>query len=278
MTIAMGDRLATAFPSGTGGAPVLLRRALYIAAFVALATLAAFTARAVLDWLAATTRISVVTVEGSFGESTRADIERSLASRLEGHSLLDVPLSGIAEELRALSWVAGVDVFRVWPKGLVVRVTEKLPVARWNGEGFIAHNGEVFQPENPRAIGELPNLRGPEEKAGQVMRFYQQANAILVPYGLNIRALTLDEQFSWEIVTDTGMRIRVDQQESAARLRRFLRVYEKHIAPVAAQVQRADLRYIGGFAVQWTQAGETEKRASTRAVAPGGNDGQTIGQ
>lgn len=278
MTIAMGDRFAASLPLRMGGTSTVLRRVLAIAALLVLATILVFTARAIGSWLSGTTRISVVSVEGTFGESTRADIERSLAARLEGHSLLDVPLSGVADELRALSWVAGVDVFRVWPTGLVVRVTEKVPVARWNGEAFIAHNGEVFQPENPRDIGNLPFLEGPADKASQVMAFYQQANAILVPYGLDIDTLTLDEQFSWEIVTDTGIRIRVDQQEGAARLRRFLKVYEKHLAPVAAQVGRVDLRYIGGFAVQWTPASGREKPASTGAIAPGGHDGQNASE
>lgn len=275
MTIAMHDRLMPEGSTRAARVAAILRRLVVPAALLAVVIVVMLSLRMVAGWVAEATRIEVVRVEGAFGPLTRSDIEKSLAGLVAGHSLLDVPMQGIAKELDALSWVAAVDVYRIWPHGLVVRVTEKVPVARWNGAGFISHAGDVFQPDNTTVIGALPELRGPEDKASRVMAFYQAANSMLIPLGLGVRRLTLNPQLSWEIVTDNGVRIRVDQQDAASRLRRFLRVYEKHLAKVVDRIDSVDLRYIGGFAVHWTPLSPAENKLSTGANAPGGNNGQT---
>ena len=103
-----------------------------------------------------------------------------MSSLVAGHSLLNVPMDEIARELSALSWVSAVDVYRVWPHGLIVRVTEKVPVAHWNGDGFISHTGDVFQPENAGDVGALPMLAGPADKARHVMAFYSVPLTLIV--------------------------------------------------------------------------------------------------
>lgn len=252
-----------------------LRRFLLPAAVAVALLLAALALAQAVAWVEEATRIEVVRVEGAFGRVTRADIERSLGSLVAGHALVGVPMADIRRELMALSWVEAVDVYRVWPHGLIVRVTEKVPVAHWNGDGYISHAGEVFQPESTAGTALLPSLRGPADKAVQVMEFYHDTSRMLMPLGLSVRELALNDQLSWEIVTDNGMRIRVDQQESLPRLRRFLRVYEKHLFEIADRVGSVDLRYIGGFAVGWrppVAAVTTDEQAV--AVATGGENGQ----
>ncbi len=223
------------------------------------------------------TRIQSVRVEGSFGARTQSEIEQSLSALVAGQSLLDVPMTDISHELGNLSWVSAVDVYRVWPHGLIVRVTEKVPVAHWNGDGFISHAGEVFQPEGSATVNSLPALYGPEEKAPQVMAFYSAVNSMMMPLGLSAQEVRLNEELSWEIVTGSGIRIRVEQDEALTRVRRFLRIYERQLAPVANRIDSVDLRYIGGFAVHWAPAvtalDESMMRKMAGAQAPGGDNG-----
>lgn len=278
MTIALHDNLVHEGLARRQRAAALVRRVV-VPATVAVAVVSVVVVlKFAGGWIADATRIDVVRVEGSFGPLTRGEIEKSLSGLVIGNSLLNVPMADIASELSALSWVSAVDVYRVWPHGLIVRVTEKVPVAHWNEGGFISHVGEVFQPENAGVVGPLPRLSGPEDKARQVMAFYQTANSMLIPLGLTIHELTLNPRLSWEIVTGSGMRIRVDQDDAPSRLRRFLRVYEKHLAPVAGRIDRVDLRYIGGFAVHWMPASRSAATVSTGANAPDGNHGQTSQQ
>lgn len=278
MTIAMHDRLMQDGTTRAARIVAVLRRLAVPAVVLAVVVASGIALKLIAGWVVEATRIDVVRVEGSFGPLTRNDIEASLVALVAGHSLVDVPMKQIARELDALSWVAAVDVYRIWPHGLVVRVTEKVPVARWNGVGFISHAGDVFQPENAAVIGPVPQLHGPEDRAQKVMEFYQAANTMLTPLGLTIRQLTLNPQLSWEIVADNGMRIRVDQQDGASRLRRFLRVYDKHLVAVADRIGSVDLRYIGGFAVHWAPSSPAGNRISTGAIAPGGNNGQNSQQ
>lgn len=250
-----------------------LRMAQLVRRFVvpALGLVVLVAAMAVLNilaqWLADVTRINVVRVEGSFGPVTRSEIEHSLGTMVAGHSLLNLPIANIASELGALSWVSAVDVYRVWPQGVIVRVTEKVPVAHWNEDGFISHAGEIFQPENMGSVGRLPLLAGPENKAGKVMEFYSAVNAMMVPMGLSVHQLTLNEHLSWEIITENGMRLRVDQEDSLARVRRFLSVYGTQLAELSDQIDRVDLRYIGGFSVHWALPSIVALRAA-RVVQP----------
>lgn len=272
MTAALRDNLVREGSARRQRAAVLARRLGAPLAIAAAAIAALVVLMLVSRWAADVTRIELVRVEGSFGDRTQGEIEQSLSTLVAGHSLLNVPMSEIARELGNLSWVSAVDVYRVWPHGLIVRVTEKVPVAHWNGDGYISHVGEVFQPENAGAVGQLPALWGPEDKSVQVMAFYSAVNSMLMPLGLSVRELRLNSQLSWEIVTSKGMRLRVDQDEALSRVRRFLQVYGKRLAPVNDRIDSVDLRYIGGFAVHWAPpvAVATE---STGALAPEGNNG-----
>ncbi|MFZ5757819.1 MAG: cell division protein FtsQ/DivIB [Pseudomonadota bacterium] len=272
MTAALRDNLVREGTARRRRAMQFARRVLAPATVVVAVTAVVLLAMMVVSWAEDATRIERVRVEGSFGANTQGEIERSLATLVDGHSLLDVPMAEIARELGNLSWVSAVDVYRVWPHGLIVRVTEKVPVAHWNGDGYISHVGEVFQPENAGAAGHLPSLYGPQDKSVQVMEFYSAVNAMLMPLGLSVRELTLNNQLSWEIVTDTGMKLRVDQDEALSRIRRFLRVYESRLAEIADRIDSVDLRYIGGFAVHWAPP-VAAATASTGAPAPEGNHG-----
>lgn len=272
MTAALRDNLVREGSARRQRAAVLARRFGAPLAMAAAAGTILVVLMLVSRWAADVTRIELVRVEGSFGDRTQGEIEKSLSTLVAGHSLLNVPMSEIARELGNLSWVSAVDVYRVWPHGLIVRVTEKVPVAHWNGDGYISHVGEVFQPENAGAVGQLPALWGPDDKSVQVMAFYSAVNSMLMPLDLSVRELRLNSQLSWEIVTSKGMRLRVDQDEALSRVRRFLQVYGKRLAPVNDRIDSVDLRYIGGFAVHWAPpvAVATE---STGALAPEGNNG-----
>lgn len=257
---------------------VLLHRVMVPVVIACLVALLIAVIVAAGHWVAQATRIEMVRVEGSFGAITQGEIENSLANLVVGRSLLDVPMTDIAAELSGLSWVSAVDVYRVWPHGLIVRVTEKIPVAHWNGDGFISHAGEVFQPENAGSVGALPRLAGPEDKAVQVMAFYSAVNSMLLPLGMSVRELKLNDQLSWEFAVGNGMRLRVDQAEGLSRVRRFLRVYEKRLYEVGDRIDNVDLRYIGGFAVRWapplmSASQVSPSKAATGAATPGGKYG-----
>lgn len=277
MTAALRDNLVREGSARKQRAAAMLRRVVVPAAVLSVAAFVVLAAVLVAGWATDATRIETVRVEGSFGARTQGEIEQSLATLVAGQSLLNVPMTEIARELDSLSWVSAVDVYRVWPHGLIVRVTEKVPVAHWNGDGYISHVGEVFQPENAGAVGALPALYGPEDKAVQVMAFYSAVNSMLMPLGLSVQELRLNKELSWEIVTGSGMRLLVEQDEALSRVRRFLRVYEKHLVEVASRIDSVDLRYIGGFAVHWAPAitalDESLLNELSRAEAPGGKNG-----
>jgi cell division protein FtsQ len=277
MTAALRDNLIQDGRDARPGVRALAARLRgLVAPVVALSVIAALAlAFATLaSWVHEATLIEVVRVEGSFRATTQNDIQKSMSSLVAGHSLLAVPMDEIARELSALSWVSAVDVYRVWPHGLIVRVTEKVPVAKWNGSGFISHTGEVFQPENAAGVAELPLLAGPADKAPQVMAFYSSVNSMLMPFGLAVRELTLNDALSWEIVLGNGIRLRLDQEDGQTRLRRFLHVYEQRLFQVVDRIATVDLRYIGGFAVGWKPAAVNKTTGMPAGTTtPGGENG-----
>src|SRR5690242_17368575 len=52
----------------------------------------------------------------------------------KGFFLVDVDL--IKEKLMQFSWISTASVKRIWPGQMIIRVIEKVPIARWNEESL----------------------------------------------------------------------------------------------------------------------------------------------
>jgi len=91
---------------------------------------------------------------------------RTLADIKQGDQLFRVPPEEIAERVRQHPWVDQVEVERVWPDTLTIRVHEYRPLAMINIEGkqqglyYFGHQGVIFAPVEPLQDIDYPVITG----------------------------------------------------------------------------------------------------------------------
>lgn len=179
-----------------------------------------------------------------------------------------VPLDDARRAIEALPWVDSAEVSKKWPDVLEVAVTEHRPIALWDDSLLLSASGRLY----PRAaMGDalpegLPQLGGDARRRQDVVRFYNSWRNLFAGSGREVREVRLDARGSWMLRFADGTEILVGRHAPHARVERFAQLLPQLIPPPGKTLQRADLRYANGFALQWRDAPEP---AAGAIPAPG---------
>ena len=186
----------------------------------------------------------------------RAELEQALPPALRGN-FLSLDLETVRGALLGLPWVRRVELRRVWPARLEVRIEEHQPVARWGeGRGELVNSyGEVFAATAPDAeLAALPQLYGPPGTAPEVLRRYGEFVGNFKPLGQRPVQVTLSPRLAWALKLENGMQVEIGREQPkspvAARLLRFIDFYPEAVARRATRPTAVDLRYPNGFAMR----------------------------
>ena len=190
-------------------------------------------------------------------------------------NLLTVDLEHVRNGLEELPWVRLVSIRREFPSRLMVSLEEHQVLARWNDNGFVNLQGEVFVAEYKKsklgmvagyaktlfadAEDVLPDFIGPEGSSVEVMGQHMQFSKQLIELDLSVEQLVLSPRHAWQAHLSNGMILELGREDMQQRLARFVAVYpyslvtqnigdkSRQATGVAAYV---DLRYRNGFAVR----------------------------
>lgn len=102
-----------------------------------------------------------IQIEGRI-ETARTDIDKALALTI-GEPLISINPSLAKEKLEELPWVYEALVERRFPDTIMVKLTEKLPMALWQHEGVIHlvdHEGKIIEGAEVKKYNRLPLLVG----------------------------------------------------------------------------------------------------------------------
>ena len=211
-----------------------------------------------------------IRLEGQLEQVRRADITAALQEKLpRADTFFTMDIAVVRALLEGVPWVRRAEVRRVWPDALVVRVEEHRPLARWGTSGdvrgeqrLVNTHGEVFTAANFSNAGDyaaLPQFSGPLGTAPEVARRYVRYGAMLQPLNLKLEAVMLSPRFSWQLKLSNGLALQLgrdiqdkDRERIEAQLARFVAVYARTLAPLAAgrRLEYVDLRYANGFALR----------------------------
>lgn len=198
--------------------------------------------------------IQSVAITGVLENTERVEIERAIEPLVKsGYFTAD--LESIKLVLESLSWIKSVDVRRVWPNALLVHINEKQAIAQWQKKELISAEGKNFQPEKIKSKSKLPLLSGPDDKAGFVMSNYHQMSRVLRAAGLNIKSLHLEDRYSWKLVLDNKIIVRVDAKKSLEKLQGMVSLLKKVPADDLLKIESIDLRYENGLALRQSMSG-----------------------
>lgn len=195
--------------------------------------------------------IKTMLIKGKFRHLDRDNLRRVMSKAIDG-GFFTTDIQRIRKAGQSLPWVDDVSISRVWPDKLIMEVSEQRPVARWRAKALVNGRGQVFYPVKPMLKWPELQLSGLDEKAPEVLAFHAQVSAGFILRDLRIQSLALDERTEWTIGLDDGLQIVVGRKHAAARLRRFLRLYDA-ISNQELKPVRVDLRYEQGFAVDWRE-------------------------
>lgn len=219
----------------------------------------------VLAWLArpllAGPKLTTLTLSGRLTHVDPAAVQRAVIPEL-GSGFFTTRVDHIGEAVAALPWVASVSVRREWPHTLHIDVVEEVPVARWNGDGLMDAQGQVFVHNGDKAYASLPMLSGRDDAARDVLAQYDTLAALLQPRGIAIVALSVDARGAATVELDDGIEVRLGREDAEQRLARFSAVALPALAAKLATVAYVDMRYTNGFAVGWKTAAARTKQGA----------------
>lgn len=197
----------------------------------------------------------VVFVE-ALAHTKRAEVEQLLPVALRGN-FFSINLESVRTSLAQLPWVRKVEVRRIWPARLEVKVEEHRPVARWGeARGELVNSyGEVFVASLVEAeLLSLPMLFGPPGTASEVLKRYSDLAGSLRAIGEKPVQVILSPRLAWQLKLEHGMLVNLGREQPKSplgvRLQRFIEVYPETIGKRPVHPAVVDLRYPNGFAIR----------------------------
>lgn len=190
----------------------------------------------------------------------RIDVEQALPAALTGN-FFSLNLENVRGVLEKLPWVRKVEVRRIWPARLEVRVEEHQAAARWEdgkttGRSELVNTyGEVFTATlADEEAGRLPTLHGPLGTSQELLKRYADFVTAFKPVGQKPVQVLLSPRLAWQLKLDNGTVVDIGREQPKApvgtRLQRFIEIYPAAVATRPVPPSVVDLRYPNGFAMR----------------------------
>lgn len=152
-----------------------------------------------------------------------------------------------------LDWIDQVSVTRDWQQGIVVTALPRQAVANFGTERVVDAKGVVFVPADSQELAQsqFATLQGEINQAPVIMQQLQQINDWYTPLGMQVEDIILTPRMTWLIRFDNGLRVIVDNENTAQKLLSLSQLLDNQLNPQLDNIQSIDLRYKNGFTVAW---------------------------
>jgi cell division protein FtsQ len=184
--------------------------------------------------------------------ASAARLEAAIRDELDG-TFFTMNLERARATLAQVPWVRGVALRRRWPQRLEISVEEHSPLARWNDNGLVNVDGDVFVADYE---GDLPRFDGPDGRAAEVAARYREWSEALEALSLSVREIRLSPRGGWQLRAGGAagaLAIELGRDDPDERLRRFVAAYGRTVGALAragTRIDHVDLRYRNGFAAR----------------------------
>ncbi len=171
----------------------------------------------------------------------REDIIEALAAPL-GSPVLDIDLDAARRRIEALAWVKGAVLHRQFPDSLEIVVREREPFALWQYRGqvrLIDASGAVIVKCDPKDFAGLPLVVGAGADAAAATLIAALSDE--PDLARRITAAVRVGERRWDLHFDTGMRLMLPEQDSAAAWRKFAEL-ERRYALLDRDLELVDMR------------------------------------
>ena len=203
-----------------------------------------------LCFLALNRPIDSINVSGDLKRISTKSIENNTKNLLKKR-FLSFSASEVKQKLETLDWVQSVEIIRVWPNKIDIRIMEESLLGIWNDDLILNSSGKLYVVDKRSIPENIPRLIGPKGSEKDVMNLFIQINNLLTGRGLYLETLTLDARGSWSFTIKPKIEIELGKTEINQKLERFFLALDQSLLAKINKVSYIDLRYSEGLAVAW---------------------------
>ncbi len=193
--------------------------------------------------------IRSIQLAGTFEYLDQGEVEQTLR-RYIGQGFFSLDIRELQQNLNARPWAESVSIRRIWPDKLRVTITEKKPVARWDGQHLLSASARVY-PADAASFAHLPLVHADGHGPDWALRQFYQLQARFETVDERLVAMRVDNRGAIDVELINGLQIKLGRAEIQRKIDRLASIYNAQILPRREQIERLDLRYSNGFAVAW---------------------------
>ena len=199
------------------------------------------------------------------GNSARVDaqtVERTAWLALIGN-YFTADLEEIENALVHLPGVYQAAVRRHWPDTLEISITEAGAIALWyatDGSALESRDYVNLPPDSNITL--QPVLRSPTADRHTVIDAFLDLVSSLALLDLEVKKLSIEEAGNWVVVLQSAslqipveLEIVVGRGNPVRKVDQFVAVFDSVLQDRLPDIERVDMRYDSGFAVQWRAGG-----------------------
>jgi cell division protein FtsQ len=201
-------------------------------------------------------------IHGSSAQVDAQTVERTAWLALIGN-YFTADLEKIENALVRLPGVYQAAVRRHWPDTLEISITEAGAIALWYATNGSASEGQDYVNLPPDSTITLqPVLRSPTADRHTVIDAFLDLVSSLALLDLEVKNLSIDEAGDWVVVLQSAslqipveLEIVVGRGNPVRKVDQFVAVFDSVLQDRLPDIERVDMRYDSGFAVQWRAGG-----------------------
>ena len=203
-----------------------------------------------LCFLAMNRPIELIDISGGLKRVSIKSID-SHTNNLLNKGFLSFSASEVKKKIELLDWVQSVEIVRVWPNKIDIRIIEESLLGIWNDDLILNSSGKLYVVDQRSIPRNIPRLNGPQGSERDVMNLFMKLDNLLIGRGLYLEALTLDSRGSWSFIIKPKIEIKLGKTEINQKLERFFLALDQSLLAKINKVSYIDLRYSEGLAVVW---------------------------
>jgi len=212
--------------------------------------------------------IRYVKIEGAFQYIGKDRLKQVLTPQMK-RGYYHADMDAIHRAIKALPLVDKVDVKRVWPDAVAIKITEQKPIVRWGRNALLNKQGEVLIPDNIDDFKNLPLITGPEGQEKKLLEIMKGVYIVLKDKSMQLAEFHVNERRAWRIKLASGLEMQLGRKAPLENMQRFLKTMDLLGTERVALMASVDTRYPNGFAVTWKP--ETPE-IDWKAIADGDKD------
>ncbi len=194
--------------------------------------------------------IRYVRIEGAFQYTSKDKLKRILTPEMM-RGFYHADMDTIHHLISGLPLIEQVDVKRVWPDAVHIKITEQKPIVRWGNKALLNKHGEILLPDNIEEFKNLPLITGPNGQEKKLLEIMKGVYIALMDKSLQLAEFHVNERRAWRIKLANGLEMQLGRKAPLENMQRFLKTMDIVGEDKVAMMTSVDTRYPNGYAVTW---------------------------